>query len=231
MSDARQLNGFDWLTGLPAEDLAALRDAATDRDYKPHQVIFAPSAEPRSVYLLESGLVRIYRLSEEGAEMTFGFVSPGEAFGEFAAFGDYQRESFAEAVEPSSVLKIRKGAFRKVFANNPELVLELARQIGERFKRIESRVEDLAFRNVRARVAHVLLELGEDFGIPEPGGLALDIHLTQAELATLVGTTRQTANTVLQELDHEGLIKLRNRRIVIVQGDELRATAGQTIGS
>jgi len=211
----------EWLSQMTPEELAELEKGATSRRYARGELVFAPTPKPSSVYLLESGLVRIYRLSEGGGETSFGYVSPGEVFGELTAFGDYPRESFAQAVRASQVLRIPRENFQRVLAARSALALQVMRQIGNRLKRIESRVEDLVFRNVRTRVARMLGELAEDFGQTENGYRVIDIPITQSELATLVGATRQTVNQTLRELSDEGLIGRANRRIVVLKPDQL----------
>ncbi len=113
------LHSVDWIRELADEDVEKLRAASAYRDYRAGETIFAPERDPHSVYLLERGLVRIYRLSSEGSETTFGYVAPGEVFGELAAFGDYPRESFAEAVRASRVWKISATSFRQVMGARP----------------------------------------------------------------------------------------------------------------
>lgn len=211
----------EWLSQMNAEELAELERGANSRRYARGEMVFAPTPKPSSVYLLESGLVRIYRLSEGGGETSFGYVAPGEVFGELPAFGDYPRESFAQAVRTSQVLKIPRENFHKVLSARSALALQVTRQIGNRLKRIETRVEDLVFRNVRTRVARMLGELAEDFGQVENGHRVIDIPITQSELATLVGATRQTVNQTLRELSDEGLIGRDNRRIVLLQPELL----------
>ena len=223
--DVWHLRSVDWIRELSTEHVEKLRAASIYRDYSTGQTIFAPEREPHNLYLLERGLVRIYRLSPEGAESTFGYVAPGEVFGELAAFGSYQRESFAEAVRASRVWKIRASTFRQVMTVQPELAISITRQIGARFKRIESRVENLVFRDVRARLAHILLELAEDLGQKQGGAIVLQIEFTQAELATLVGSTRQTVNVQLREFEIEGILSRRQRRIAILSPEKLRNIA------
>ena len=202
-----------------------LRGHSTHREYEAGATIFTPDSNPHSLYLLERGLVRIYRLSKDGGEMTFGYVAPGEVFGELPAFGDFPRESFAATVRPSQVWKIPVGVFQELLESKPEVVLEITRQIGQRLKRIESRVENLVFRDVRARVAHILLELAQDFGKEDDGRRELEVEFTQAELATLVGSTRQTVNESLRSLEEDGMIARKGRRLVITKAEELaRAT-------
>jgi len=211
----------DWLRELSDDEVEALRRGSTYHDYDKGETVFTPEGHPHSLYLLERGLVRIYRLSSDGAETTFGYVAPGEVFGELTLLGTFPRESFADAVHRSRVWKIPRQIFLDLTDARPTVVLEITRQIGHRLKRIESRVENLVFRDVRSRIAHMLLELSEDFGRKRDSHIVLDLELTQSELATLVGSARQTVNAALKELESEGVIDREGRRIVLVKLQEL----------
>ncbi len=219
------LRRIDWLKALPAQEAQELQRASTCREYARGEMVFTPNPTPHSVFLLARGLVRVYRLAPSGAETTFGYVAPGEVFGELTAFGNHPRESFAQAVRASTIWRIPREAFERVVAAKPSLVLAITKQMGQRMKRIESRVEHLVFRDVRARLARVLSELAEDFGRAEDGSRLIDLPLTQAELATLVGTTRQTVNATLRRLEAEGLVGRRHHRILLFKPDELRRAA------
>jgi len=221
------LKQVDWLGELGAEEWQELDRCAVRREFDAGETVFEPTPDPHSVYLLESGLVRIYRLWSSGAEATLGFVAPGEVFGELAGFGEYHRESFAEAQEPSLVWKIPAELFRSWVRTRPRLVVEVTRQMGDRLKRIESRVESLVFRDVRSRVALVLLELAEDFGESVNGCHVLDLGLSQGELATLIGTTRQSVNATIAELKQEGMIRQEGRRIELLEPERLRELAAR----
>ena len=216
------LRNIDWLAQLEDQELEELERGAVTRRYARGEMIFAPTQSPHSVYLLHSGLVRIYRLSECGGETSFGYVATGEVFGELPAFGDYSRESFAQAVRTSQVWKIPRENFQRALKARSALAIQVTKQIGDRLKKVESRVEDLVFRNVRTRVARMLGELADDFGCEENGHRVIDIPITQSELATLVGATRQTVNQTLRELSHEGLIGRDNRRIGLLQPEQLQ---------
>jgi len=223
MNDVWHLGEIDWLlSALSDAELQQLQVASRIRDYSRHEVVFSPSEKPNSVYLLASGRVRIYRISPHGGETTFGYVEVGELFGEMAALGDYPRESFAEAATASRVWRIRAAVLKELLKGHPGLVVEVAQQVGGRLKRIENRVEDLVFRNVRSRLVRILLLLAEDFGLVRPDGVALDLKISQGELATLVGASRQTVNGTLRELEEEQLIRVRDRRIVLPEIERLR---------
>jgi CRP/FNR family transcriptional regulator, cyclic AMP receptor protein len=211
------LRRIDWLRELGSTAIQLLQRSGFPKRYAVGELIFAPAANPESVYLLETGLARVYRVSEAGGETSFGYVAPGEVFGELAAFGDDPRESFAQAVQASLVWRIAREPFQRLMASRPSLVLAVAQQMAARLKRVEARVEDLVFRSVRIRVARMLSELAQGFGVRDGERVVIDIPITQAELATLVGATRQTVNQALGELGKEGLVARRRQRIVVLQ--------------
>jgi len=223
VTDFWHLKDLDWLDELSFEEREILRARSFRRRYGVGETVFTPTPNPDSVFLLESGLVRIYRLSENGLETSLGYVKAGEVFGELAVFGDYPRESFAQAADESLVWKIPRRNFQPIVASHPALAFEVSKQIGGRLKRIESRVESLVFRDVKSRLILILLELAHHFGqTRQDGSVLLDLHITQAELATLVGSTRQSVNAGLSELGDQGLLRREGRSIVILKQDELR---------
>jgi CRP/FNR family transcriptional regulator, cyclic AMP receptor protein len=222
-----RLHNFDWLRELSSAETAQLQKRSVCREYAPGEMVFTPSPHPQSVYLLERGLVCIFRVSPSGSQTTFGYVNAGEIFGELAAFLDRPRESFAQAVQCSIVWRIAREALQKVIAAHPAIVAEVTKQVGTRLKRIESRVENLVFRDVRSRVACILLDLAETFGRADSRGVTIDLPLTQEELATLVGATRQSVNATLRELGQEGFVARDRRRFVLTRPEALQYTLGR----
>ncbi len=226
MTDFWHLQDLDWLDELSFEEREAIRSKSFQRSYGAGEIVFMPVPNPDSLFLLEKGLVRVYRLSESGLETTLGYVRSGEIFGELAVLGDYPRESFAQTIEPSVVWKIPRRIFQPYVESRPALAYEISKQIGGRLKQIESRVENLVFRDVHARVILILLELAKSFGVRrDDGSVILDVHFTQAELATLVGSTRQSVNSSLAQLSSHGLVGREGRRLVILKPEELKLEA------
>lgn len=225
MIELWHLNDIDWLKELPAEGMRELRAAASALTVDAGSLIFEPAAEPDSVFILESGLVRMMRVSANGEEVTFGYVRPGEVFGELAAFSEKPRESYAIAMQLSTVLKIERRAFAVAIKTCGPIVFSIAAQIEDRFKEIESRVEDLVFRSARSRVARIILQLSDEFGRKSGDHSLIDIRLTHAELATLAGTSRPTVSIALGELEDEGLIARNNGKIALLDEIALREDA------
>jgi CRP/FNR family cyclic AMP-dependent transcriptional regulator len=209
-----------WLGSIEPGDEVFLRESQR-LEFAAGETVFQPASHPRSVYLVEKGLVRIFRLDESGAEIAFGYIGPGEVFGELSTFSELPRESFAVAVQASTVRKLPRPAFEKLVRARPDRVFEVTRQISERLKRIESRLEHFAFRDVRARLGSILLELAHDFGVRDGARTRIELPLTQSELATLIGATRQTVNATLAELREAGLVVREAGRLVVVDPDAL----------
>lgn len=225
MIDLWHLNNIDWLRELPIDNARSLRAASAIFAVSPGKTVFEPMRDPDSVFILETGLVRMFRTSAHGEEVTFGYVRPGEVFGELAAFADKPRESYAIAVEQSTVLKIERRAFAKAIKTCGPAAFSIAAQMGDRFKKIESRVEDLVFRSARSRLAHIILQLSEDFGTGTEERLLIDMRLTHAELATLAGTSRPTVSIALGEFEDEELITRSEGKIIILNKGKLQKDA------
>ena len=231
MSDFWQLHGFDWMTGLSERETERLLTRITPQEFARGALVFGPASTPRSVYLLEKGVVRMYRLSNEGAEATLGYVRAGEVFGELQAISERARESFAQAVRPSLVWRIPIPDLRHLIETIPHVALHITEQVERRFTRMERRVEDLSLRDLRSRICIILLELAEDFGREVGSELLIDLPLSQHDLATLVGASRQSVNACLRDLSAARRIAYRKRRIALLDPAELRREAERTAGA
>ena len=222
MSQADFFQRIGWFDDLEPSEFHALRSRSRRVEYDRGATVFAPTVEPHSVYVLEAGSVRIYRLSSSGEEATLGYVAPGEVFGELPGFGAFHRESFAAAQSPSATWKIPVGLFRALLSDHPPLMGEVARQVAERMKRVESRVESLILGDVRQRLAAALLELSDYFGKTRAEGEAIRIPLSQMQLGTLIGATRQSVNSAMAEFQAEGWVRQEGATVTLLRPGELQ---------
>lgn len=228
MSQIWHVHRFQWLESLPPALAESLRRNSAARLYQKGEMVFAPTPDPKFVCALMEGLVRMFRSAPSGDELTVGYVRPGEVFGELAALSDRPREHYAQAKHRSKVLRIPKEEFLKAVTSNRAALFEVTKQVGGRLRRIESRFEDLVFRNIQSRLARLLLQLAEDFGEVGPEWTAIELPLTQQEIAELLGTTRQTVNTTLRELSEAEIIAREERRILVLRRDRLEQISAST---
>lgn len=199
----------------PAE-LAELESRARIKKFPGRSPVYLPSDAADAVLLLVTGRVKICGSSADGRESILAFIEPGELFGELAMFDDETRQEHAETTEPSTVVVLPRDALRQVMERHAEISLGVTKLIGLRRRRIERRLKYLLFRSNRDRMIHLLLELVEQYGEAEAEGIRLRIKLSHQELASIVGSTRETVTIVLGELQAEQLITVGRQRITII---------------
>lgn len=223
------LKQCDLFQQLPPEQIAALEGQCRVKAFPRATPVYLPSDQADGVMLLAQGRVKIGSLTEDGKQSILAFVEPGELFGELALMGGQEREEFAETVEKSMIVLIPNDAMQQLLLRNPRLSLGVTRLIGLRRRRIERRLKNLLFRSNRERLVHLLLELAEQYGRPAADGLELKIKLSHQDLASVIGSTRETVTVLLGEMQAEGLLKLGRRKIILTDPPRLAKTVGTTL--
>lgn len=215
------LKTINWLTQLPPEVVDRLRAASSVRVASDGQTVFAPDPEPQLVYLLESGVCRIFRHAPDGSEFTLGLVVKGEIFGELAVIGDGARESFAVAQAECIIWSFPRGLFVELLHTCPSFAVVVTKQVSGKLYRFETRAEDLVFRSAVSRIARILLNLDAEFGADGERGRTIGVRFTQAELSSMVGASRPTTNLVLNAFRNAGLIEFSDGFITLVAKNAL----------
>lgn len=220
------LNGTKGLSeGGPADALSAhvlaFAPLARLKRVKKRQFLYLPGDPSEAVFLVHAGRIKISSSTRLGREVTLSILQPGELFGEVEALDGTPRETAAEALEDATLGVIPREDFARHLRTHPDLALELSKLIGARLRALQSRVQDLVFRDVPERLAHLLLELapGDAGSAPSPG--RLPGPLTHQEMANLVGCARETVTTILGHFREQGLIRMEGRSILLRNRDGL----------
>lgn len=210
------LKQIDLFSEMTKEEMDRVDEISWMKELKRGQIIYMPEDMSESVYLLKRGRVKISGLSQEGKEVTMDIIGPGEIFGELSLVDKGPRETIAEVLDDALLCVISRNNFEMLIRSKPDLAFKVTTLIGSRRRVIESRLEDLVFRDVSARLAKLLLQLAEDYGRIHEGGITIDAKLSQQELANLIGSTRETTSHFLSVFRKEGLIGMEKRRIVLL---------------
>lgn len=200
---------------LDSAQVARLAARCRKSTYATRQPICLPAEPADSIYLLEEGLVKVCHITPEGKQSILAFVGPGEPFGELAVLDRDRRDEYIESVESSSVLSVSAAEVRRLMGENADFAVALTTMIGIRRRRVERRLRNLLFLSYRDRLVHVFLDLAEQFGLADGDGIHLRIRLSHQELASLIGSTRETVTVLLGQLRTEGLIRMGRRRIYL----------------
>jgi len=212
-----------WLGAMPAPAAKVLRRASTVRGYQAGDLVFSPSPDPAHIYVLEDGLVRLFRLTRAGEEFTLRYIRPGELFGEMSVVSGRPRQGFAQARVASKILRIPRAAFVATLRTHNSLLYSVTKKIAGRVIDYQSRAEDLIFLDARRRLARFLLRVATKHGQPDGKGLTLALPLTHAEIASGIGTSRQTVSRFLKELINAGLVTRSGGELVLPDPARLEA--------
>lgn len=178
--------------------------------------------DPRAyVYQLRSGRLKITRMCADGRELILDLIGSGQIFGETSVLDEDPHDSSAEALEHSEVWAIPKAPIARLLRSNPDLVLKVVRTIGIQKKKLESRLENFAFKKVPGRLATVLLQLGKEYGVPDCRGTLLPIRLSHEQLGNLIGASREIVCVTLSSFRRRGLIDQQGRQLIIRQHQPL----------
>jgi CRP/FNR family transcriptional regulator len=218
------LKRFNFFTCLSQNEMVDFSKDSIEKRFKKKEMIFLPGDQGDKVYLLKAGVVKISKYSDSGKEIILGMVNPGEIFGEMALIDKAPRDSVAEALMDSYVCIVNRDNFTRYLQHNSEMSLRLTKIFGFKFKRLRQKVEDLVFKNVYQRLATLLLHLHDTYGYDKNGKTYIYIKLTHYDIASLIGSTRETTTASLNDFKREGLIDFDGRKLIIVdkQGLEER---------
>ncbi len=208
---------------LTPEEISRVESCAQSRTFKRGELVYLPSDQSHSVFLLSSGRIKLYHITGDGKQAVLALIDPGELFGELAVLDTGAREEFAEAMERSVVIHIPGQEIQRLMESHADVSLGVTKLMGLRRQRLERRLKSLLFRSNRERLVYLLLELAEKYGQSTDDGTLIGIKLSHQELANIIGSTRETVTVLLGELQAEGLLEIRRRRIVLKQIERLAA--------
>lgn len=189
--------------------------------YRRRELVYASRRELPGVLVLLDGRIKITRADPRtGRELILFIVGPGDVFG-IPVTGS-QEPTSAVALDQSVVGRMRTADFDRL-TQSPEIAVEMARITADRLAHVTTRLDEMVFRDVPARLARSLLRLANDFPGEPSGGARIDVRLTQQDLADLIGSTRESASLAVNNFKRQGLIDVRQRMIFIRDQEKLRS--------
>ena len=200
---------------LGLEDFEEAGVRVSERHLGAKELVFAPGDPDGQLYFLLEGTVRLYKIYGEYKEATVALLKDGGVFGELSLDEGSWQDVFAEAVTDARVAVVRKSVLSEVIKRRPELAMKLLFSFSERLRQSDEVIESLLDREVSARLATLLSNLGDRFGEPGGSGTVLNVRLTHQDLANMIFSTREAVSKVMSEFRREGLIEVRSRRISI----------------
>jgi CRP/FNR family transcriptional regulator, cyclic AMP receptor protein len=202
-------------SSLGEGELTRVAEVVVPRSYRAGEVVFREGDASDTCYIVRTGNARAIREHSDGRSLTLAHFGPGDIFGELAMFDDERRSATVEAVADTEALAILGGDMRRLLRQHPEISVKLLAALGRRLRETNERLTRQSFQTVQSRVAAVLAQLVSAAQAEGAGDRDVLVSQTQAELARLAGSSRESASRFLAGLERAGVITQGRGKLVV----------------
>ncbi|MEI7905023.1 MAG: Crp/Fnr family transcriptional regulator [Candidatus Firestonebacteria bacterium] len=222
------MNKKDFLKKVPVfsdislKDLNLIGKRVLERKYPKGSYLFFENEEGNTLFVIVSGLIKIFTSDKSGRIKTLAYLKEGDFFGEMAMLDQDKRSASAVVVEDSDVMILNRSDFQHEILNRPLVALRVMKTLCARLRVADKQIEDLTFKNLPGRVASTLLDLSAKYGVKEPEGIKINLKLTHQELADMIGTAREVVTSILGKFKKSKCIAYKEKNIVILNETELK---------
>jgi CRP/FNR family cyclic AMP-dependent transcriptional regulator len=206
------LKAVPFFTMLSDTELDVVRTVATEKNYPKNAVVLTEGEMGDSLFMIQSGKVKVFIGDEEGREITLKILGPGDFFGEMSMIDKQARSACVNTIEASVFLVLTHNAFEKCIEAAPRIGNMVMRILAQRVREADRKIGTLALMDVYGRVASTLLELA----VYSNGKLVVAEKLSQQDLANMVGASREMVNRILKDLCDRGFISIESKSITII---------------
>jgi len=218
------LDEAEIMRDLDQREMASIAARAPMRAVERGGLIWSPVDGREVLYIVKQGRVRLVRSAPDGRTLTLAVLGPGALFGQMRVLGQDMRSSTAEAFDDVVLCQMAEPDVRSMLLSDPRIAARITEGLGRRLAEVEQRLADALLKTAPQRVAASLATLAAAAPATArlTGPRGQEVRLTHAQLADLVGTTRETTTKVLGDLQARGVVALRRGRVVVLDLDALR---------
>ena len=208
---------------LSADELERISRVAVPRSYPRGVRVFHEGDHSDACYIVRSGDLRVTREHPDGRAIALATLGPGDIFGELAMLDGEARSASVEALSDSELLALPAGDVRALLRGSAEITVKLVIALTRRLRESNERIARQSFQTVPSRVAGVLSQLiAEEAASLEGRGDGVTVRMTQADLAQLAGTSRESVSRFLAVLDRAGVVRVGRGRVTVLEPRRLR---------
>ena len=206
------IKAVPFFTQMSDAEVDVIRSLAAEKHYPKNAVVLTEGEIGDSLYMIQSGRVKIFIGDEDGREIILKLLGPGHFFGEMAMIDQQPRSASVTTLESSTFLVLSHGAFEACVERAPRIANMVLRVLAQRVREADRKIGSLALMDVYGRVASTLLELA----VNQNGQLVVSEKLSQQDIANMVGASREMVNRILKDLSDRGFIAVESKSIVII---------------
>ncbi len=202
-------------SSLKDDELKSIGELFEILEFDNNETVFHEGDPSDKFYILAEGNVKILKHSVGGKDIILEIMSPGDVFGGVAVLDNKPYPASAQAMEPSSVIRIGRQNLFQIMEEYPILKLEIVKYFSDKLRDAHEMLKNIATERVERRIASLLLKLSEKVGVDEDGFRKIDFPLTRQEISEMVGTTVETCIRTISKFQKQGMVKSSGGRIMI----------------
>lgn len=200
-------------TSLTAAEMVEVSMTATHKKYKKGENIYFEGETAEKLFVINTGKVKISKLSEEGKEQIIRILQAGDFMGELSIFTNSPLKNNAEAVEATTVCTIDSKKIKELIEERPGIAIKILKELSMRLEKTESLIESLGLRDVEQRVADILVKLMDEDNV-------VDLSISKKDLAAHIGMSQETLSRKLTNFQEKGFIRQQGQRKIIILNKE-----------
>jgi CRP/FNR family transcriptional regulator len=221
----RTLERIPFFADLSNDEIRSVLPLFKEKSVDKNQVIFHEGEPGRFLYIVRSGSVKVYKLSEDGKEKILRVFGPGQFFAELPVLDGRKYPASAEALTAGTLLCLSRENFLKILSTYPKITGKLYEIVGERLRHFATAVTDLTLKDASRRLAGFLQEKMDSSNRLAQNQVRFPLELTHQEIASLIGTARETVSRTLKQFEREGMIEIKDRYVTVLDEEGLAKAA------
>lgn len=187
----------------------------SDKHFDKNQMIFSEGEPVDTVYIITSGKVKLYKVSEDGKDIILNILHEGDIFCEDSLFTERTQAYNAMAIEETNLETYDKSELENLILKQPKLAIKIIKAIRQKLDWYTDQITDFGIKNVRGRLENTLLRIARDHGKATDKGLLVDLRLTHEDLASLVGASRVMVTNELKQLRKDKILHTEDRKFIV----------------
>ncbi|MCR1934537.1 Crp/Fnr family transcriptional regulator [Clostridium tepidum] len=205
-------------SSLSEEELIKIVNMTGHKAFKKGEIIFNEGDKSETLVIINEGKVKLCKLTKEGKEQIIHILSSGDFFGELNLFNDNENYNFsAYAISDVKICTLTKQKMDEILLRNPDISLKILKEVTKRLAETETLAQNLATNDADIRIANMLLDFGEKYGVNKEEYIEIKLPINREEMANYVGVTRETISRKLSKFEDFDIIKLVGNKVIIIK--------------
>lgn len=202
-------------SSLPDSQLCVISEVKNLISHRRGQILYYEGTKPLGIFCVNAGVIKVYKTASNGKEQILYLAKQGDFLGYSALLGEENYTNSAMIIEDAKICFIPREAFLGSMMKNADFFKRITKQLSHELGVMEEKLTDASQKSIRERLAYLLLQLGNTYGVDGGGYQRIDLLLTREELAGMVGTATESVIRLLSEFKKDGLIELEGKKILL----------------